>query len=165
MASEQHIKGLSDLQKFLDQLAPKMEANVMRNALRAGMKPVQSDAKAHVSVVSGELRDGLKISTGVKDGRVTARLRTTGKHAFVAHWVEFGTAPHEIRPKGALSLLIAGWFGMVVEHPGAKPHPFMRPALDARAHDAVVASAEYIKGRLATKYGLDTAGIDIGDEA
>ena len=163
--SEVHVKGLAELQKFLDQLTPKLEANVMRGALRAGMKPVQTDAKAHAATASGQLRDGLKISTRIKGGRVYARLRATGKHSYLANWIEYGTAAHEIRPKNGKSLFIAGVFGTLVNHPGARPKPFMRPALDARAQDAVIATAEYIKKRLATKEGLDTADILIeGDE-
>jgi hypothetical protein len=41
----------------------------------------------------------------------------------------------------------------------------MRPALDQQAQAAVIATAEYMKNRLATKEGLDTADIVIaGDE-
>ena len=165
MADSMHVTGLSDLQQFLDTLTPKLEANIMRGALRAGMKPVQTDAKARVEVVSGQLRDGLKISTRIKGGTVMARLRATGKHAYVAHWVEFGTAPHYIKPKKAKALAVAGGFSEVVHHPGARPYPFMRPALDSQAQNGVVAAAEYMKKRLATKEGLDTADIDIEVEA
>jgi hypothetical protein len=42
----------------------------------------------------------------------------------------------------------------------------MRPALDAQASAAVVAAAEYMKDRLATKHGLDTSDVVIeGDES
>lgn len=161
--SEVHIKGLKELQTFLDQLAPKMEANVVRGALRAGMKEVLADAKAGAAVSSGLLRDGLKISMRIKGGRVTASLRATGKHGYLAHWIEFGTAAHEIRPKGGKSLFIAGAFSSVVNHPGAKPKPFMRPALDGRANDALIAAGNYIKNKL-SKHGLDTADILIGGD-
>ena len=163
--SEVHVKGLADLQKFLDQLAPKMEANIMRGAIRAGMKPVQVSAKAGAAVASGLLRDGLKISTRMQGGRVYSRLRATGKHGYLANWVEYGTVAHEIRPKGGKSLFLAGIFSTLVNHPGARPKPFMRPALDSRAQDAVIAVGNYIKNRLATKEGLNTADIIIeGDE-
>lgn len=159
--SEIHVKGMADLQKFLDQLPAKMEANVVRGALRAGMKLVQADAKAGAAVSSGQLRDGLKISTRIKGGRVYSRLVAKGKHGYLANWIEHGTVAHEIRPKNGKSLFLAGIFSNLVNHPGARPRPFMRPALDARAQDAVVAAAEYMKKRLATKHGLDTADIVI----
>ncbi len=160
-----HVKGLSDLQAFLDQLAPKVERNIMRGALRAGMKPIQEDAKQHAAVASGLLRDGLKISTRAKGGTVTASLKSTGKHGFLAHWIEFGTTAHTITAKNMKSLSVGGMFFQSVDHPGAKAHAFMRPALDARAQDAVVAAGNYIKDRLSTKEGLDTSDVMIeGDE-
>lgn len=164
--SEIHVKGLADLQKFMDTLAPKVEANVMRGALRAGMKPILAAAKSGAAVSSGVLRDGLKITTKKRYGKVTASVVSLGKHGYLARWLEFGTRPHTITAKKGGALLIAGsTFITSVEHPGSRPHPFLRPALDSRAQEAVVAAGNYIKKRLATKHGLDTAGITIeGDQ-
>lgn len=162
--SDLHITGMADLQKLLDTLPAKLEANVMRGALRAGMKPVQADAKAHAAVASGLLRDGLKISARIRNGKVTASLKATGKHAYLARWIEYGTAAHKISAKKGGALAIGGRVYRTAGHPGAKAHPFMRPALDARAQDAIVAAGEYIKKRLATREGLDTSDIDIGVE-
>lgn len=153
-----HVKGLADLQKLLDTLPAKLEQNVMRGALRAGMRPIKSDAQASVSVVSGVLRKGLKISARAKGGKVTASLKATGKHGYIAYWIEYtGAKAHKI--KGPIT--IGGRVFSNVDHSGFKARPFMRPALDNRAQDAVIAAAEYIKKRLATKNGLDTADIEI----
>ena len=186
-----HVKGLADLQKFLDQLPAKLEANVMRGGLRAGAKVIQFAAKQNVHSVSGALARGIKISTGNRAGVVMARIKATGEEAYIANFVEFGTAAHWIsvresaRPgrmtrrgrwktfsistlnrmakKG--SLQIGGNFiGASVLHPGARAKPFMRPALDAHARNAIVAIAEYIKKRLETKHGLDTSDVSIGAE-
>lgn len=156
-----NVKGLSDLAAFLDQLAPKLQKNVMRQALRAGMKPVQDEAKATSQFAdkTGALRKGLKVSTRVKGGVITASLKAKGKHGFLAQFVEFGTAAHRIDAKKGGALSFGGSAVESVEHPGQKARPFMRPALDARAQDAVVAAAEYMKERLSTKEGLDTAGV------
>lgn len=160
-----NVKGLLELQAFLDQLSPKMEANIMRGALRAGCKPVLEQAKANVPVKSGVLRDTLRISSSIKkqDGKVTASVKVGGKYrgkdAFYAPWIEFtGARPHSIT--GNLS--INGRVFSNVNHPGMHAKPFLRPALDARANDAVIAAAEYIKNRLATREGLNTADINIG---
>jgi len=52
------------------------------------------------------------------------------------------------------SIVINGQFvGDTVHHPGARPYPFMRPALDAKERDAVAAIGSYIGKRL-TKEGL-----------
>lgn len=157
--SEVQVTGLKELAQFLDELPAKLQNNVMRGALRAGMKPVQADAKMAVAVVSGQLRDGLKISTRNKAGMVTASLKATGKHGYIARFVEFGTRPHTISAKDGGALAFGGGVYQSVQHPGAKPHPFMRPALDGQASNAVVAAAEYMKDRLSTQHGLDTAGV------
>ena len=159
-----HVRGLLDLQKFLDTLPAKLEANVMRGALRAGANVIRTQAKANVPVKSGLLRAGLKITTRSRRGVVTASVKAGGKHGFIAPWIEFGTAAHKIASKkGWLSF--GGIFAKSVDHPGAKPHPFMRPALDSEANRAIVAAAEYMKKRLATKHGLDTADIEIEVES
>ena len=162
--SEIHVKGLADLQKFLDQLPPKLEANVMRNALRAGMKEVEPAAKQNVHNVSGLLAKGLKIKTSTRRGIAKATLVTTGKHAFVARWVEFGTAAHNIAARNGGSLFFRGLFTKLAHHPGARPKPFLRPALDQQAGAALIAAGNYIKRRLSTKFGLDTSHIEIGGD-
>lgn len=153
-----HVKGLSELQRLLDQLPAKIEKNVMRGAMRAGAKPILVEAKARVPVESGELRDGLKIKTSGRGSRVVASVRATGPHAFLANFFEYGTSPHLI--PGPLA--IGQGFVQGVEHPGISARPFLRPAMDAKTREAVVAAGNYIKKRLATKHGLDTADIDIG---
>jgi hypothetical protein len=97
---------------------------------------------------------------------VTASVKVGGKNkktqadVWYAHMIEFtGARPHDIKAKKAISLFIAGIFGKIVHHPGFKAHAFMRPALDGQAQSAIVAAGNYIKNRLATKEGLDTAGI------
>lgn len=160
--AELHIKGLDALQKLLDTLAPRIEKNVMRGALREGAKVLLAEATYRAPSRSGTLVSTLKIGTRAKGGTVTSYVKSDH---FYARFVEYGTKPHEIRPKHAKSLFIAGVFGTLVKHPGARPHPFMRPALDAGAQEAVIASAEYMKKRLATKESLDTSHVMIeGDE-
>ena len=164
--SDIRVSGLAELQAFLDQLPAKMEANVMRGALRAGIKPIKEIAVANCptgepsetnkrkyKLYSGALRDSIRISGRIdkRKGNVIARLvaggkTKTGADVFYANMVEFGTKPHVI--------------GDGVD-PGVIPKPFMRPALDSEASAAVVAVGEYIKKRLATKNGLDTADINI----
>lgn len=161
------VTGLRELNQFLETLPAKMQANVMRGSLRAGVKVIQPVAKANVNSVSGLLAAGLKISTRSRGGTVTASLRATGKHAYIAPWVEFGTKAHPIPKRGVIGTILAigGRFFRSVEHPGARPKPFLRPALDSQAQNAVIAAAQYMRQRLSSKHGLDTADIVIeGDE-
>lgn len=139
--SEVHVKGLAELQKILDTFPVKVEKNIMRGALRAGAKVVQQEAKLNARVLSGEMQRGIKIGTNVRRGVVIASVKAKGPHGPLAHLHEFGTK------RGVLS------------------RPFMRPALDSQAQAAVVASGNYIKARLANKFGLDASYIMVeGDE-
>lgn len=159
-----HVKGLSDMQKLLDTLPAKMEQNVMRGALRAGMKPIKEAAKDGAAKATGVLAAGMKVSVRARAGKITASLRAAGKHGYLARWIEYGTSAHQIKAKKGSALVIGGQPVMVVDHPGAKPQPFMRPALDNNAQDSLVAAGEYVKKRLATKHGLDTSEIVIEAE-
>ena len=149
MANELHVSGLSELDKLLKELPAKIEGNIMRGAMRAGAKVFANRAKQMVPVKSGQLRDSIKVSTRSKRGRVSATVRAGSKKAFYAHMVEFGTARHFIKPRKRKSLFFAGIAREVVDHPGASPKPFMRPALDGGQVEAVNAAADYIRKRLA----------------
>lgn len=165
MEDTEHVKGLSDLQKFMDTLAPKVEANIMRGALRAGMSTVKPIAQSNIHSVSGELAKGLKIGTRRRGHTVIANLKATGPHRSIAQLVEFGTRAHNIAARATGWLSFMNVFRKEVAHPGARPHPFLRVALDSEANRATVAVGEYIKKRLATKEGLDTSHVNIeGDE-
>lgn len=177
--SEVHVKGLADLQKFLDTLPAKIERNVLRGALRAGANVIKAEAKAqcpvgppsatgakHYKLYTGALRDSIRVSVRAKGGRVTASVKAGGKlkngaDVWYATIVERGAVAHVIKAKKGGFLAIGGGVYRKVDHPGTKARPFMRPALDGRAQDAVVAVAEYMKDRLASKHGLDTADINI----
>jgi len=165
-ATDIHVKGLAELQRYLQALPAKIEANVLRGALRAGAREVQAEARRMVPRKSGRLRAGLKISTSNRRGVVSAKVKATGKHAFLAPWLEFGTRPHVIKPgKRRRALAVNGRVISAIDHPGAQPKPFMRPALDSRARAAVLAVGAHIKKRLATKHGIDTADIQLEADA
>lgn len=160
-----HVKGLKELDEVLEQAPPKIQRNVLRGSLRAGMNVVKPVAQSNVHSESGLLAAGLKVGTRARGTTVTANLKATGAHAHVAPWVEYGTKPHTIKASPGKAMMIGGMYVQSVEHPGARPHPFMRPALDSQAQAAVIGAAEYMKARLATKHGLDTAHITIeGDQ-
>ena len=159
---EQNITGLKELQQFLDALPAKIEKNILRGAMRAGSKVQMARAKELVPIETegkhpGALRDSLRIKTSARNGVVKASVVAGNKKAFYASWVEFGTAAHFIKPKNRKSLFFAGLAREVINHPGAKPKPFMRPALDATVQAAVAAVGDYIRKRL-TKEGIDVPG-------
>lgn len=153
-----NVKGLSDLGRALEQLPDKLARGALRGALRAGGKVIQGLARENIESDTGETAKSIKISTRARGLEVSATVRT--KH-YRARWLEFGTRPHLIKARDGGALSFGGGFYKVVEHPGARPHPFMRPALDTGATAAVLAAGLYLKNRLATKHGIDTSEIDV----
>lgn len=152
MASEIEIKGLSELHKLLQDLPAKVEANVLRGGIRAGSKVLEEAIKENVPVRLGALRDSIKVKTTSRRGTVQAVITAGNVKAFYASWVEFGTTQHYIKPKNRKSLFFAGIAKGVVDHPGATPKPYMRPALDESSTAAVDAMAEYIRNRLPKEF-------------
>lgn len=164
MMSEIHVRGLADLQKFLDQLPAKLETNVMRGALRAGANVIKNEAKQNAPVQDGDLKASIRVSARIdrQRGAVVASVKAGDKKAWYAHIIEFtGAKAHKIYARKGSALAFAGGRYSSVNHPGMQARPFLRPALDARAQDAVVAAGNYIKQRLQNKHGLDTSDIVI----
>lgn len=182
--SETQVKGLRELQAALDSLPAKLEANIMRGAIRAGSKVIVAEAKrlCPVGPPGGEnarlyggreglLRDSIRIKIPKKLGSlIVGGLSAGGKvkgggDAYYAHMVEVGTASHVIKAPPGARLNVRGLLYSSVMHPGAKKKPFLRPALDTQAGAAVEAMREYIRNRLASKHGIDVpAPREEGDE-
>ncbi|NDC04095.1 MAG: HK97 gp10 family phage protein [Betaproteobacteria bacterium] len=68
------VSGLAELKKALDQLPAKVEANIMRGAMRAGSKVMAEKAKEQVPVDSGDLRNSIRVTTRSRRGQVTATV-------------------------------------------------------------------------------------------
>ena len=94
MADIVHVKGLDQLQKFLDTLAPKVERNVMRGALRAGANVVKQVAQTNIQSVFVELAKIVRVSVLTRRCTVTAAAKT---YLFFERQVEYGTSPPLIR--------------------------------------------------------------------
>ncbi len=168
------LKGGNALKDFLASLPANLERNVLRGALKAGADEIAEGAREGCR--SPEVRATIKTMSRSENGVVVAKVQTKGDGAFKAPWLEHGTDPHFISvdaeqsggrtigrinrlAKGAdsnHSLVIGGKFvGDTVLHPGAKPYPFMRPALDQRQAAAITAIGAHI-GLKMTKAGLET---------
>ena len=91
---------------------------------------ILSEMEVNVPVDSGNLRRSLGIR--VKSDRI--EIGPDAKVAPYAGYVEFGTAPHTIRPKAGKTLrfTVDGKvvYARVVNHPGTKPQPFVQPAFE-----------------------------------
>ncbi len=157
--TETTIEGLSELDRMLKELPAKLEGTVVRGGLRAGATVLQKAARELAPVRTGKLRASIKVSTGIRNGRVYARVRAGGKDAFYAHMVEFGTAAHVIQGKRGGWLNIGGRWALKVNHPGSMMKPFMRTAVDGFQGDAVDAMAAYLRERIPREIAKIKSGL------
>lgn len=185
--STENIKGLKELQAVLDTLPSKVEANIMRGAMRAGLKPiiraVQDEAPegnpsgtaakrygGRRGLLKASVRGSVKLKT--KAGKLVGIVRAGGKVkgggiAYYANIVNKGAKPHVIKAKKGGALPIGGGVALV-HHPGTKANQFAQRGMDRAAGEAVREMAAYARNRLKNKHGLDVpdpADPDIPDEA
>lgn len=166
------ITGLQELQAAMQSLPARIERNIMAGAITAGTRVILNEAKARAP--EQDIRSAL--SQRQKKGRKGEVIREVyikrkkGLDVFYAKFFEFGTAsyytgkgrsvrkPYKI-PKTAGKLKIGENFvtGQVT-HPGIKPQPFLRPALDIKAREAIRTVQEYIKIRLPMETGAAAKG-------
>lgn len=153
--SQENIAGGAALDALLRTLPVKVETNIMRSALRAGARVYLDQVKENIPVEHGYLRQSARITTRKsREGQVSASVKVGNHLAFYAHMVEFGTRAHIIKAKPGGAMNVNGSEVKTVNHPGGRPHPFMRPAADAKFGAAVAAVQAQIRKRL-TKEGLD----------
>lgn len=142
------IKGGKELNALLQQLPVEVETKILRNALGAGANVIRDEARVLVPKKSGALAQAIKSVRGTRntEGQVVAKVRLKGRHSFLGLFMEHGVLPHQIWVRaGKDSLVINGVaIGKKVWHPGIAPRPFMRPALDTKAGEAVQAVAGYL---------------------
>lgn len=159
------VKGFAEIAKFFDEVTPKMGRSIMRGSMRDGAKVMQEAAQANLvrnkSVKHGDLYRSIKVGSSQKGSEIHGYVRTRD---FRATWVEKGTVAHQIVAPAGKFLSVGGFFFKFVNHPGADPKPFMRPAVDKYNQQAVQAMGKSLRARFTTK-GLNTAHIMMeGDE-
>lgn len=144
MNLEFEVKGLKELDAALQAFPAKVEAKVLRGAVRAGSNVIAAEARSRAPIlkeevdnrVPGALKKSIRImSTVVRNGRVLGGVAAGGgakvkrggirgmADVFYAKFVEFGTAK-----MAAI--------------------PFMRPAGDTKASAAVEAAGAYVRERV-----------------
>lgn len=160
------MTGLDEMVAKLSRLEPKQQRRALKRAVGKAGNEIVKDARKRVPADLGLL----KLSLGRRDkvyrgsntavSVVGARTRFKGKKAEAirgaggraskarpanyAHLVEFGTSPHAIRGRGGF-LAFAGIVTRVVQHPGAKPRPFLRPAFSAKQQAALSVAAKSLR--------------------
>lgn len=184
------IKGLKELDAVLATLPDKMQTSAYRSALTAAAAVIGKEARLRAPKKTGGLAKSIKWSTRrLEDGTFRASIgpkKHPSKHGFLGLFHEYGVAAHAIAstPKGVgrvglnaaigagnvsqviqKPLKINDGFATWVMHPGHAAQPFMRPALDAKADEAVQAFADRIKRFLGEKTGFNARALNSLDEA
>lgn len=183
------LKGGPELLQLLDQLPKNLERNVIRGGLRAGAKVIQQQAKANVPVKTGQLKCAIGIGTRTDGAKLSSYVKLRGKGSYLGLFIEYGVAPHLILvsdadmpvretrhgPRKASigrvnkmlkrgSLKIGENFvGPVVMHPGHAAKPFLRPALEQKAEEAVTVMGAYIAHRVQIG-DLKAPALEVDDE-
>ncbi len=174
-------RGRADVQRFFAQ-APEKLTRVLRGAARAGANVIADEASDRC--VSPEVRTAIKVATRRTDGTLRGLVQVKGPGAHIGPWLEYGTSAHFISvddeqregrtvgrinrqakdPDASHSLVINGKFvGATVLHPGARPHPFLRVALDVKAVEARSAAQTFINSRVSSG-GIADANASEGDD-
>lgn len=156
--------GSSEVRNYINGLPGKINT-ILKGAAGAAGRVVADEAK--VRSISHEVSEGVTTKTNVEGDRIVCWVGVKkGWPQSVGIWLEYGTSPHFIsvddsqrmgmsvgrinKSHKAGSLVINGQFvGDTVFHPGATPHPFLRPALDTKHGEAVAAAQRYINSRIA----------------
>lgn len=147
------IHGMRELELNLQNFPEKLQRKALANSLRAAGRIVRDIARGKVPVKSGKLRRSIRVTIKRTNGRVIARIiagrRVKPNDPYYAWFVEGGTRRHTISAKLKGSLQIGGgiWLDKV-EHPGAKPTPFLGPALDEGAEQALIVMRDALSAEI-----------------
>lgn len=183
------LKGGPELLAFLEAFPVRLQKNALRSAMIAGARVVRDEARANVPRKSGKLAKAIKTSSprAFTGGAASVKVKLLGQHSFIGTFLEYGVAPHYIRAgdtemsprlltkaarRGDLqgdvenqALKIGNNFvtGAVL-HPGFAAKPFLRPALDRKADEAVNAIGLRLREYLKNKTGFTAPALAADDD-
>jgi hypothetical protein len=125
------VTGIQQTVRELQQLTPKLERSVLLDMSQIAYDSAQRSAGQHENTGStGALFQSL-YNRQIPKGREVGHDPQRAPHAV---FVQFGTRPHEIRPKTKKALRWARggefFFAKVVHHPGYIGDPYMVSAAD-----------------------------------
>lgn len=162
------VRGRQEVKAFLAQLPKQIEDKLLRPAAKRAARVIAEEAAARSE--SREVAEAITMKSRKGDGRITVTISVKPGWTYsLGVWLEWGTSAHFIsvdesqrqgrsigrinrlakEPDSSHSLVIGGKFvGKTVLHPGARPHPFLRPALDTKEREAIAAAQTYINSRI-----------------
>jgi len=157
--------GLSELEEQLKSLPDKLARKHLANAMRAGLRIVQKAEKAGAPSDTGALRESITVYQRKRNKQPLAtiefgvkplgkKLKKRKRPTNLASLIEFGTKPHMIVPKkewGSLKLYGNRWVSHV-QHPGAKPQPFINAAIDMNVRKVILYCIDHLANRLEKEF-------------
>lgn len=165
-----------ELDRYLSALPGNLQKGAYRAGLTAAAAVVRDEARIRAPRGSGQMAKSIKSGSPRQnqDGSFQILVRLQGPHSFLGPFFEFGVQPHLIARTGkgegrvavrkasqgngtieARAMKIGDEFvSGIISHPGLRAQPFMRPALDAKAGEAVEAFAVRIRDYIAGKTGF-----------
>lgn len=180
------LKGGPELLQFLGAFPKKLQKGAVRAGMTAAAKPVRDRARALARKQSGKMAKAIRTGSPRvdQDGTVRIKVRLWGPHSFLGLFHEYGVKGHFIsagdsglsprlltrkateegmQRTGKASVMKIGdnFVSGVIWHPGHAAHPFMRPALDMEAEEAIKAFAGRIKSYLAGKSNFTAPDMDL----
>jgi len=117
------VTGITEIDKKLKTLEPRLQKKVIRQSMRSGMKLVLQDAVQRVPFLSGLLKRNIKLrAMKRKRNRIGLLVEVKSDPGFYKHYGQGQVA----------------WYPASVEygHGTVPPHPFMRPAFDTKGGSA-----------------------------
>jgi hypothetical protein len=156
MSNDTNIKGLAELKAAMGDLPEKIERNLMRGSMRAGLKVIAAKAEGNINSRSGALAESVRVGTRIKAGQITGFVQAGPSKKHKKPWyaaiVHKGAKKHVIKARRAKLLAIGV---PQVTHPGAAPNPYLEDALKSEMGAAVAEVASHMRGRLASKHGIN----------
>lgn len=152
------VDGLAELDNMLQELPAAVAGRIGSRALREGAKVILAEARRHVPIGNrvslggenqpGQLLRAIKIVSRrvkAKNRRVVMVTVSSRESGINPHWIEFGTAPiRRAKGDGFLYFTINGKLIRKKWVVGVTAKPFMRPAVDTAAQQAIAAIAQSI---------------------
>lgn len=183
------LRGGKELDEFLTLFPVRLQKGAVRAGLTAAARPVRDQARQNVAKESGKTAKAIKTGSSRvhEDGTVRITVRLKGEHSHLGHWLEYGVLPHIIDPgdSGVSARLLTrrarnggieerehnllkignSFIGGAVMHPGFAAMPFLRPALDMRADDAINAFGQRVNSYLSSKAGFTAPYLETEEAA
>lgn len=136
------LEGADDLEHNLAMLERETRKRIVVDGLYEGSRVTA--ARVRMLMPKGDTGALLR-SLDHKRLKSSVRIRVGSKEAFYAPWLEYGTSPHVIKPRNRKALSIGGSAYASANHPGIRPHPFLRRSMDETRRRVVDIAARSIR--------------------